>query len=53
MANRVKRENSIDEVENDDEGHPATIELYSGLYVNENAEIINDNDDSVFAEKVI
>lgn len=33
-----------------DDGHPATIEVYSGLYVNENAEII-DGDDSVFAEK--
>lgn len=36
-----------------DEGHPATIEVYSGLYVNENAEIVEGTDDSVFAEKVI
>lgn len=35
-----------------DEGHPATIEVYSGLYVNENAEIVEGSDDSVFAEKV-
>lgn len=35
-----------------DDGQPATIEVYSGLYVNENAEIIEGGDDSVFAEKV-
>lgn len=35
-----------------EEGHPATIEVYSGLYVNEDAEIIEGNDDSVFAVKV-
>lgn len=48
--NRHKREatNRSD----DDEGQPATIELYSGLYVNENAEIIENGDDSVFAERV-
>ncbi|XP_055312414.1 uncharacterized protein LOC129574424 [Sitodiplosis mosellana] len=34
-----------------DDGHPATIEVYSGLYVNENAEIVEGTDDSVFAEK--
>ncbi|GAB0093348.1 uncharacterized protein DMENIID0001_084380 [Sergentomyia squamirostris] len=34
----------------DDEGHPATIEVYSGLYVNENAEVI-DGDDEVLKEK--
>lgn len=38
--------------DDNDEGHPATIEVYSGLYVNENAEIIEGSDDSVFAEKV-
>lgn len=35
----------------DDEGLPATIEVFSGLYVNENAEVINDDGDSVFKEK--
>ncbi|XP_058463991.1 uncharacterized protein LOC131438175 [Malaya genurostris] len=35
----------------DDEGLPATIEVFSGLYVNENAEVINDDADSVFKEK--
>lgn len=39
------------DVDDNDDGHPATIEVYSGLYVNENAEVI-DGDDSVFAEKV-
>lgn len=46
-SNRPKR----DAADESDDGHPATIEVYSGLYVNENAEII-DGDDSVFAEKV-
>lgn len=36
---------------NFDDGQPATIEVYSGLYVNENAEIV-EGSDSVFAEKV-
>lgn len=40
-----------DTEETNDEGHPATIEVYSGLYVNENAEVIDNDDDSVFAEK--
>lgn len=44
---RIKRDSS-----SFDEGHPATIEVYSGLYVNENAEIVEGNDDSVLAEKV-
>lgn len=35
----------------DDEGLPATIEVFSGLYVNENAEVINDDGDTVFKEK--
>lgn len=37
--------------QSDDEGLPATIEVFSGLYVNENAEVINDDADSVFKEK--
>jgi len=45
--NRSKR----DTEDTNDEGHPATIEVYSGLYVNENAEVIDSDDDSVFAEK--
>lgn len=50
---RSKRASDDDEeVANTEEGHPATIEVYSGLYVNENAEII-EGDDSVFKEKVI
>lgn len=40
------------EGEDDDDARPATIEVFSGLYVNENAEIIEGADDSVFAEKV-
>lgn len=36
----------------DDEGLPATIEVFSGLYVNENAEVLNDDADSVFKERV-
>lgn len=35
----------------EDEGLPATIEVFSGLYVNENAEVINDDADSVYKEK--
>lgn len=49
-ASRTKRDTRA-KVE-DEEEQPATIELYSGLYVNENAEIIEGSDDSVFAEKV-
>jgi hypothetical protein len=37
----------------DDGSVPATIEVFSGLYVNENAEVIDDDYDSVFKEKVI
>jgi hypothetical protein len=45
---RIKRETET----TDDEGAPATIEVYSGLYVNENAEVLDDDADSVFREKV-
>lgn len=44
---RTKRETDSDE-----EGLPATIEVFSGLYVNENAEVLGDDFDSVFKEKV-
>lgn len=39
--------------ETDEDGLPATIEVFSGLYVNENAEVLDDDFDSVFKEKVI
>lgn len=51
VRKRPKRDTKSNENTFDD-GHPATIEVYSGLYVNENAEIVEDTDDSVFAEKV-
>lgn len=37
--------------ETEEEGSPATIEVFSGLYVNENAEVLDDDFDSVFKEK--
>lgn len=48
-ASRRSRRDTEDSAE---DGQPATIEVYSGLYVNENAEIIDNDSDSVFAEKV-
>lgn len=45
---RTKRE-----TDSDDDGLPATIEVFSGLYVNEQAEVIDDDYDSVSKEKVI
>lgn len=45
---RTKRETDSDE-----DGLPATIEVFSGLYVNENAEVIDGDFDSVLREKVI
>lgn len=47
---RSKRQTKSND-SNFDDGQPATIEVYSGLYVNENAEIVEGSDDSVFAEK--
>lgn len=47
---RTKRQ-SDNKTEDNDEGHPATIEVYSGLYVNENAEVVEGADD-VLKEKV-
>uniref|UniRef100_A0A182PF33 Nucleolar GTP-binding protein 1 n=1 Tax=Anopheles epiroticus TaxID=199890 RepID=A0A182PF33_9DIPT len=35
----------------DEEGQPATIEVFSGLHVNENAEVLSDDADSVLKEK--
>lgn len=46
-SKRTKRE-----TDTDDDGAPATIEVFSGLYVNENAEVLGDDFDSVFKEKV-
>ncbi|XP_055607930.1 uncharacterized protein LOC129755451 [Uranotaenia lowii] len=46
---RTKRQAATNS--SDDEGLPATIEVFSGLYVNENAEVVNDDGDSVFKEK--
>lgn len=50
-CNGTKR--SKREADDSDDGVPATIEVFSGLYVNENAEVIDDDYDSVFREKVI
>lgn len=45
-SSRTKRE-----TDSSDDGLPATIEVFSGLYVNENAEVFGDEYDSVFREK--
>jgi hypothetical protein len=45
---RLKRE-----ADDSDDGVPATIEVFSGLYVNENAEVLDDDFDAVHREKVI
>lgn len=37
----------------DEEGLPATIEVYSGLYVNENADVAEGEDDTVSKEKTL
>ncbi|XP_031631275.1 cuticlin-1 [Contarinia nasturtii] len=50
LRKRTKRDTKSNENTFDD-SHPSIIEVYSGLYVNENAEIVEDTDDSVFAEK--
>lgn len=51
-AKRIKRQSEVKKAdEEDDDGHPATIEVYSGLYVNENAEVI-EGADEVLKEKV-
>lgn len=49
---RIKRDATTGNDSSEDEGQPATIQVYSGLYVNENAEILDNDRDSVFAEKV-
>lgn len=48
---RPKRQSSSSGVK-DDDGLPATIEVYSGLYVNENNDSSESDDDSVFRERV-
>lgn len=47
---RPKRQTTNDT--RDEDGMPATIEVFSGLYVNENVEVNEGDDDSVFKEKV-
>lgn len=49
---RTKRDTPAND-STEDEGQPATIQVYSGLYVNENAEVLDNDQDSVFAEKVM
>lgn len=44
-GNRVRRQAH-------DEGIPATIEVYSGLYVNEANDLAKAEEDSVYSEKV-
>ncbi|KAL9917401.1 uncharacterized protein LOC119640917 isoform X1 [Glossina fuscipes] len=46
---RPKRQTTNDT--RDEDGMPATIEVFSGLYVNENVEVNEGDDDSVFKEK--
>uniref|UniRef100_A0A2M4DLY2 ZP domain-containing protein n=1 Tax=Anopheles darlingi TaxID=43151 RepID=A0A2M4DLY2_ANODA len=46
IAKRTKRQSGREE-----DGEPAMIEVFSGLRVNENAEVISDDADSVFKEK--
>lgn len=47
IGSRVKRQT----VNSTDEGLPATIEVYSGLHVNETPELDDDDSESVFREK--
>lgn len=47
---RPKRQTSVDSKEED--GLPATIEVFSGLYVNENENSNESDDDAVYKEKV-
>lgn len=49
---RPKRQSSSSSGVKDDDGLPATIEVYSGLYVNENNDSSESDDDSVFRERV-
>lgn len=52
QTNKRTKRDTIGNDSSEDEGQPATIQVYSGLYVNENAEILDNDQDSVFAEKV-
>ncbi|KAH8254083.1 hypothetical protein KR032_008341 [Drosophila birchii] len=47
---RPKRQTAVDSKEED--GLPATIEVFSGLYVNENENANDSDDDAVYKEKV-
>jgi len=51
ICNGSKRKKRDADTDNDEDGLPATIEVFSGLYVNENAEVLGDDYDSVFKEK--
>lgn len=53
-SNRLRRQASTDDTNVDNEGTPATIEVYSGLYVNEANDLakVGLDDDSVYSEKV-
>lgn len=47
---RPKRQTNNDN--KDEDGQPATIEVYSGLYVNENVDVSEGDDDTVLKERV-
>lgn len=53
-GNRLRRQADNSQVGDNSEGTPATIEVYSGLYVNEANDLSKAglDDDSVFSEKV-
>lgn len=52
-GDNVKRPKRQSSGVKEDDGLPATIEVYSGLYVNENNDSSeSDDDDSVFRERV-
>ncbi|KAM7344684.1 zona pellucida domain-containing protein piopio isoform 1-T2 [Cochliomyia hominivorax] len=48
---RPKRQTNNDN--KDEEGSPATIEVFSGLYVNENVDVTEGDDDSITKEKTL
>ncbi|XP_020717729.1 uncharacterized protein LOC101454123 isoform X2 [Ceratitis capitata] len=48
---RPKRQTNNDN--KDEDGQPATIEVYSGLYVNENVDVSESDDDTVLKERTL
>ncbi|XP_067632847.1 uncharacterized protein pio [Eurosta solidaginis] len=48
---RPKRQTNNDN--KDEDGQPATIEVYSGLYVNENVDVSEGDDDAVLKERTL